>query len=89
MKALGHNSGGFHVACLDLTVAEGKNLQKGHGFLGLLVACDVLDDGLGLPVLGDDERLAVLAQGSDDLSGVSFEVADRFDLIGEGRGAPP
>jgi len=43
----------LYFARLDLTVAESQDLQKGHGFLGLLIAGDVLQASMticgGLP----------------------------------------
>jgi hypothetical protein len=79
-QTIDHISGGLNVACLDLMVAEGQDLQKGHRFQGLFVALYVLYDHFGLAVLGDNKWFPLRAHIADDFGGVGLQVADRFDL---------
>jgi hypothetical protein len=46
----------------------------------LLIRGDVLDDGLCLAVLRDDQRLALLREFPDDLDRIGLKEADGFDL---------
>jgi len=55
-KGLDHDSCRFYFARFDLTVTEGKNLQKSNGLLGLLVAFYILQYHFGFAILGDNER---------------------------------
>jgi hypothetical protein len=41
---------------------ERQDFQESHGFLGLLVALDVLDDPLGFAILCDNQRLSLFAK---------------------------
>ena len=82
-KPRDHLSGGPHLAGFDLTVAQRQHLEKGHALLHPLVAGDVLHDGLGFAVLGDDQRLRPVPERADDLGGVSLQVTNRLDAVGQ------
>jgi hypothetical protein len=69
-------------ALVNLAIAEREDLEQGECFLCLLVAGDILNDRLRLTILGDDERLLLHAEVPYNLRGMSFEVADGFDLAG-------
>jgi hypothetical protein len=79
-QAIDHIGGGLNIACLDLPVAEGQDLQKGHRFQGLFVAFYVLYDHFGLAVPGDDKWLPLRAHIAYNFGSVGLQVADRFDL---------
>ena len=69
-QTLDHILSGLDLAFPDLTGPERQDLQESHGFLGLLVACDVLYDHLCFAVLGDDQRLPVFIQLSYNFGGI-------------------
>src|SRR5260370_36428671 len=58
LHALADRGEGFadgpDFARVDILVGECEQLQQGQGFLAFLVARDILHDGLGLAVHGDD-----------------------------------
>jgi hypothetical protein len=58
--------GGLDLSVPNLAVAKRQDSQQCQGFLGLFITLDVLQHGLGLAVLGNDQRLPLLAQRADD-----------------------
>jgi len=74
---IGH---GFNLASRDILVAQREDFQQRQCFLSLFERGHVLQDGLGLTVLGDDQGLALLCEVPQNLGSVRFEVADRLDL---------
>jgi hypothetical protein len=78
---------GLDLAFPDLTGPERQDLQESHGFLGLLVAFDILYDHLGFAVLRDDQRLPVFVQVSYNFGSMGLQVADGLDLAGQFHGS--
>ena len=68
------------LAGCHVLIAQCEDFQHGQGFLGFLEGGHILQDRLGLTVLGDDQGLTLFRQVGQDLSGARLEVADRFDL---------
>ena len=59
-----------------------QNLEQGHGFFGLFVALNILNDAGGFAILRDDQRLAGFGHFCNRFGRVVFEIADGFDLFG-------
>lgn len=70
------------MAGVDLRLAEREYFQQRQRLLRLLIGSDILDNGLGFSILGNDERLSFRSQTGEYLRSVRFEVTDRFDLGG-------
>lgn len=70
------------MALLDIVVGEREDPQQRKRLLGLLIGNNVLNDRLGLAILGYDHGLADFAQFLNDLGGVGFEIADGLDAGG-------
>ena len=47
--------------------------------MGLFESDDVLNDGLGFPILGDDQRLLLPPKVVENLRGIGLQIADRLD----------
>jgi len=63
----------------ELLIPQRQNLEKRQGFLGLFESDDVLKDGLGFPILGDDQRLLLPPKVVENLRGIGLQIADRLD----------
>ena len=55
----------LHPTGIDLTIPQREHLEKSHAFLHLLVAVDVLHDGLGLAILCDDQGLRLVRERAE------------------------
>jgi hypothetical protein len=69
-KAPEYIGSGLHIAFFDLTASKGQNFQKSQSFLGLFLAFNVLQNNLGLTVLGDNKRRFFLTHCSHNFRGV-------------------
>lgn len=72
----------MNPARVYLSITQREDLEQGECLLLLLVAGDVLQHCFGLAILSDDEGLRLVTKISHNLRGMSFEVADRFYLLG-------
>ena len=63
----------------ELLIPQRQNLEKRRGFLALFESDDVLNDGLGFPILGDDQRLLLPPKVVENLRGIGLQIADRLD----------
>ena len=67
-------------AFLDVLLPERQDLQQRQGLLRFLEGRNVLQHGLGFPVLRDDQGLPVFGQVGQHLGGIGLEVTDGLDL---------
>lgn len=67
-----------HPPFLDLAITKRENLGLCQRLLNLLVRSHILDHSLGLHVLSNHQRPALLRELTHDLGSVRLKVADRF-----------
>jgi len=73
-------SDGLDLACGDFLVSQREQFQQCQRFLSGLVAGHILQNGPGLAILRDYQRLALFIQRIQHLCCMGLQVTDRFDL---------
>ncbi|OIT10045.1 hypothetical protein BL243_24595 [Ralstonia solanacearum] len=61
-------------------MAQCQDLEQCQCFLGFFEGGNILQHGLGLAVLRDDQRLPLLGKLRQHLGCVGLEIADGFDM---------
>ncbi len=74
---VGDEASGFHVSQPSLNALDGL-----HAVEKLLVGSSILNDHLGPPVDRQNQRVAALLEAVEDLRGVSFEITEGSNVVG-------